>query len=172
VTRGELGDPAARGAIATDLGIPRERVAIAASRASLLLALFYVLADLGDEALDATDDPVTREAAVISGLSLEALDALDAESLFESVGERTRAVVIGEATSEIVTLLAELEVPILCGALAPDARGLFEGADAPLLVWMGTVDHDAWLAVLGPEDRAAPLLTRLEQFAHVFFAPR
>lgn len=170
--RGELGDRMAREAIAAALGVSAERVAIAPSRAVIELALFYVLADLGDEVLDATRDPITEEAAAISGLAWAALDSLEAQEFFESVGERTRAIVIDAATEELVTLLAELDLPIVCRALAADARSMLDGAEAPLVLLEGADDARAWLAVLGPEDRAAPLLTRLEQLAAVFFAAR
>ena len=46
---------------------------------------------------------------------------------------------------------------------------IYETADAPLLALVGSRSSIAWLAVLGPADRAEPLLTRLEPFARVFF---
>ena len=165
----EPGDVDFRARIASELGLAPDRVVTAPSVASIHLALFYVLADAGDEVLVlGSADSTVGEAARISGLDVQAIADLDAESLFESAGERTRAIVIErEVDPEVIELLAELDLPIVSSRRI--AHRIYETADAPLLALVGSRSSIAWLAVLGPADRAEPLLTRLEPFARVFF---
>ncbi len=168
-----LGPEGERVAIAARLGLDVERVASAPSVAAIELALFHVLGDPGDEVLVAASaDAIVREVAEVSGLDAVPLETLDAAALFEAAGERTRALVIGAADvdAELVAMLGELDLPLLAPAAALALRSLFVGEAAPLALVVGEADGIAWLAVLGPADRAEPLLGHLERFAHVFFA--
>ena len=168
-----LGPERERVAIAARLGLDVERVASAPSVAAIELALFHVLGDPGDEVLVAASaDAIVREVAEVSGLDAVPLETLDAAALFEAAGERTRALVIGAADvdAELVAMLGELDLPLLAPAAVLALRRLFAGEAAPLALVVGEADGSAWLAVLGPADRAEPLLAHLERFAHVFFA--
>jgi len=169
----DRGDAEARARVADELRVDPDRVAIAPSLASIHLALFYVLADPGDEVLViGASDTLAGEAARISGLDVQSLDAIDAEALFESAGERTRAIVLDDAAidPEVIELLAELDVPILSTNASLARHAIFQTEHAPLVAVLGERDRIAWLALLGPADRAEPLMTRLDPFAHVFFA--
>lgn len=171
-----------------------ERIVLVPSAPAAYLGLLYVLADPGDEVLvTAPGDPRLAELAAISGVGASALPlrlvderwTLDAETLFEAAGERTRAVLLASpgvptghrVPDELIDVLAELALPIVCDERlatlgiesAPRsilAHPIFETEHAPLALVIG--EH--WLAVAGPADRAEPVLTRLERIAGSFFA--
>lgn len=168
-TRG-LGPREVRGPLAERLGVATDRIALAPSRSAVELALFHVLADAGDEVLLATHDALTEEVAAVSGLAASRLDVLDAETLFEAAGERSRVIVVDEVSGETLELLAEIDLPIVTASAAITRHPIFGSPDAPLAIVVGTEGDDAWLAVLGPDDRAEPVLARLESLASVFFA--
>ena len=148
------------------------RIAIASSRASAYLALFYVLADLADEIIVLSPgDSFVSEVATISGLHASSIAALDARDLFEATTERTRAIAITRASTEMLELLAELALPIVIDATEHASRStiathpIFGSERAPLAIEVrGRV-----LAICGPANVAEPLLARLEPFASVFF---
>lgn len=161
-----LGTERERADVATEIGIDADRVAIVPSRAAGLHALFFVLGDPGDEALVA-NDPLAIDVAVVAGLDATPLpDLLDGDALFEAAGERTRVIVVDGLEPELVELLAELSLPIVTRDASLVRHRVFESEEAPLAI----VLTERWLAVLGPEDRAGPLLTRLAWHAHVFLA--
>lgn len=166
---GTLGDGATRAEIAAIVRVDPDRIAIAPSVAAIHLALFYVLADPGDELIMLPSaDPIASEVAAVSGLAVTEQTELDAESLFEMASERTRVIALGD--DDAVDLLAELDVSLLARAPLLVGHPIFETEHAPLAVVIGVHETNAWLAVLGPEDRAGSLLAKLEAFAHVFFA--
>lgn len=174
--------------IAAEIGIDPERVVLVPSAAAATLGLLYVLADAGDEVLvTAPGDPRARELAAVSGLvatsiPLRIVDArwtLEAETLFETASERTRALLIGSPSvptgwvvpDELLEVLAELALPIVIDARLRGAERsilahpIFATEHAPLTI----VHGERWLAVAGPPDRAEPLLARLERVAGSFF---
>jgi hypothetical protein len=165
--QGALGPAALRAAIR---GIDPERVAIGPSRNAIVMAALYVLADAGDEiVLAAPIDPSVSEAATISGLDAQPLTALDAETVFDAAGERTRAFVLDASTvtSELLALLGEVALPVIVvGAIAPDP--ILSTPDAPLVLVVAEEHDHAWVAALGPADRAEPFLARLALHASVF----
>jgi hypothetical protein len=166
-----MGRAEERAAIAAGIaGVDADRIAIAPSVAAIELALFYVLADPGAEVL-VWSDPIAVDVAAVSGLDATPLSALDAETLYESASDRTRVLAIGTALDpELVELLGELAVPLVCHDSAIAEHPIFRTEHAPLVALVGERGTSAWLAVLGPADRAEPLVTRLEWHAHVFFA--
>jgi len=151
-------------------GLEPDRIAIAPSIAAIELALFHVLADPGGEVL-VWSDPLAADVAAVSGLEATPVAELDAETLYETASDRSRVLVIGTPLDhELVELLAELALPIVCRDTTIAEHPIFRTEHAPLVVVVGETDTRAWLAVLGPGGRAEPLITRLAWHAHVFFA--
>lgn len=171
---GTLGNAEARARVAARLAtqgarLDADRVAIAASEAAILHALFYVLADAGEEVV-VSGSALAAEVAVVAGLDVVELRASDGQALFDAVGERTRVVVVGAVDDEALEVLAEMALPIVSTDLGLAAHAIFASEHAPLVALVGEDEGGAWLAVLGPADLAEPLVTRLECHARVFFA--
>lgn len=179
--------------------IDPERIVMVPSASAATLALLYVLADPGDEILvTAPRDPRLDELAAVSGVALAPVPlavvdtrwVLDASALFEAAMERARAIVLASpgmptgslVADEVVDVLAELDLPVVCDeslarlAFAGTPRSIiahpiFSSDRAPLTLVLDTGgDLGCFIAVGGPEDRAGPMLARLERVAMTFFA--
>lgn len=169
-------------------GLEGEGLFVASSRSAALLTLFHVLADAGDELLVAAPtDPLFVELALVSSLHLASFPlvpaarwTVEAEALFDAPSERTRAVVLGHPSvpsgallePEVVDVLAELGLPIVCDEIALDDAGsslarhprFGAGPEAPLSALVAQAEGHVFVLVRGPEDLAGALSRRLARF--------